>query len=135
MTEATAAPTDREMRQFGAILAVAVLVIFCMLPWYYGRVIPWWPVGVAAILMLFAATWPQALAPLYRGWMRVGHVLGWINTRVLLGAVFFLLIVPLGMVLRMLGKRGMARGPDPGAASYRIPTTDKDPVKDLTRPF
>ena len=136
MTEPAPPLTDRELRMFGAILAVAFVVVFCvLLPWLYDRQIPWWPVGVAAALLLFAATWPQSLAPVHRGWMRVGHVLGWINTRLLLGAVFFLLVVPMGALLRLFGRHGIARGRDPDAASYRVPVSEKDPAKDLTRPF
>lgn len=136
MTEPTPPLTDRQLRWFGAILALAFIVVFCLLlPWRYSREIPWWPVGIAAILVPLAAAWPQALAPLHRGWMRVGNVLGWINTRLLLGAVFFLLVVPLGALMRLLGRHGIARGRDASAASYRVPVTLKDPAKDLTRPF
>lgn len=136
MTEPAPPLTDRELRWFGAILAIAFVAMFCLLlPWVYARAIPWWPLGMAMILLLFAATWPQALAPVHRGWMRVGYVLGWINTRLLLGAVFFLLVVPLGALLRLLGRHGIALGRDVGATSYRVPATDKDPAKDLTRPF
>lgn len=136
MTEPAPPLSDRELRWFGAILAAAFVAIFCLLlPWLYSRPIPWWPLGIAGILVLLAATWPQSLAPVHRGWMRVGNVLGWINTRLLLGAVFFLLVVPLGALLRMLGRHGIARGHDASAASYRVPVTAKDPAKDLTRPF
>ncbi|GHC00855.1 SxtJ family membrane protein [Thermomonas carbonis] len=136
MTEHTPQLTDRELRWFGAILAVALVVVFCLLlPLLYSREIPWWPVGIAALLVLLAATWPRSLAPMHRGWMRVGNVLGWINTRLLLGAVFFLLVVPLGALMRLLGRHGIARGRDASAASYRVPVTSKDPAKDLTRPF
>ena len=136
MTETAPPPSERDLRIFGVVLAVATAVVFCLLlPWLYARPIPWWPLVVAGTLLLFAAVWPSALAPVHRGWMRVGHVLGWINTRILLGAVFFVLIVPLGALLRLLGRHGIAGGRDEGAASYRIPTSDQDPAKDLTRPF
>jgi hypothetical protein len=49
-------------------------------------------------------TLKPALLPLYRTWIKFGDTLGWINSRIILGAVFYLLIMPMGLVLRLLGK-------------------------------
>jgi hypothetical protein len=43
----------------------------------------------------------RALRLLYRGWLLIGTVLGWINTRILLFLVFFLLLTPLAFVRRL----------------------------------
>jgi hypothetical protein len=52
--------------------------------------------------------------------MRLGEVLGWINTRVILGAIFFLLFTPLGLYMRLRGKDPMRRTLAPEAESYRV---------------
>ena len=125
----------RELRRFGLVLAAALVVVFALLlPWLFGRVWPRWPWAVAIVLIALALVHPRALAPLHRGWMKVGHVLGAINSRIVLGALFFLIIVPLGFVLRVLGKNPM-RSADPQASSYRIETARRNDGKDMERPF
>lgn len=47
--------------------------------------------------------WPRALGPLYEAWKKLGHVLGWINARIILSAVFFVFVTPTGIIMRLLG--------------------------------
>ncbi len=60
-----------------------------------------WLVPILLILLLLAAVAPSLLHPVYRGWMRVGEVLGWINTRIILTLVFFLVVTPIGLLMRL----------------------------------
>jgi hypothetical protein len=55
--------------------------------------------------MALAIAWPRSLTQVYRLWMMVGEVLGWINTRLILGALFYL--TPLGVYMRLRGKDPM----------------------------
>ena len=75
---------------------------------------------VSALLVLPALVWPGFLSPVYRVWMAIGYVLGWINTRIILGVVFFLLFTPMGLIMRLLGKDPMCRRFDPQLGSYRV---------------
>lgn len=93
----------KQERQFGFLFTfVFALVAF----W------PLWPVPVpnfywltgAGIWLVTALVYPRALAPLYKGWMALGHVLGWINARIILGFVFFVVVMPIGLVMRLFGK-------------------------------
>ncbi|MFO1316111.1 MAG: SxtJ family membrane protein [Burkholderiales bacterium] len=128
--------TPRELRKFGAVLAVAFPAVFCLLlPWLFARPVPWWPLAVSAVLLALAAVAPAALAPVERAWLRVGHVLGWVNTRILLAVLFFVLVLPLGLLLRLLRKLPIARRFDPDAASYRVPSTRDDDPKSMEKPF
>jgi hypothetical protein len=63
---------------------------------------------------------PASLAPIYRGWLAFGHVMGWINTRIILGIMFYLLFLPVGLLMRLLGKDPMARSMDKTKVSYRV---------------
>ena len=49
-----------------------------------------------------------------------GEVLGWINTRIILGVLFYLLFTPLGLCMRLRGKDPMRRTLSPEAESYRV---------------
>jgi hypothetical protein len=72
-------------------------------------------------LLVPALLAPRTLVPVYRIWMTVGEALGWINTRILLGVVFYGLITPMGLIRRLRREDPMRRRHDPGAQSYRVP--------------
>jgi hypothetical protein len=137
LTDATTAagPSPRELRKFGAVLAVALVAVFVLLlPWLFDRGRPTWPWWAAGALLAPALLYPRALAPLHRTWMAVGHVLGIVNSKIVLGALFFLVIVPLGALLRLAGRSPIARS-DKGAASYRVAPDRGDDPKAMERPF
>jgi hypothetical protein len=72
------------------------------------------------MLLVLALAWPRSLTHVYRLWMTVGEVLGWINTRLILGVIFYLLFTPLGVCMRLRGKDPMRRTLSPEAESYRV---------------
>ena len=80
----------------------------------------WWAVVVAACLFIPAAVFPTSLAYPYKGWMWIGHVLGWINTRLILGFIFYFIVTPTGIFRRWLGKDPMGRKLRADLDSYRI---------------
>jgi hypothetical protein len=51
--------------------------------------------------------------------MAVGRVLGWINSRIILSIFFYMILTPVGILFRLLGKDPMRRRYDPAAGSYR----------------
>lgn len=70
--------------------------------------------------MVLGGLVPRSLKQVHTGWMKLGHVLGAINTRILLGLVYYLLITPMGLVMRLLGKDIMHRAVDHEATTYRV---------------
>lgn len=110
------------LRKFGLTTAAIVVVLFgLVLPWLRDQPFPWWPWVLATILSLCALAAPRTLRFVYRPWMKVGVVLGWINTRIILGAVFWLLILPLGLLLRLMHEKKVAKvteGFNPTAKTY-----------------
>ncbi|MGH7263833.1 MAG: SxtJ family membrane protein [Candidatus Rokuibacteriota bacterium] len=79
-----------------------------------------WALIVAVGLILPALTTPRSLAPVYRVWMKGADALGWVNTRLLLGLVFYGLVTPMGIVMRVWGRDPMGRRFERGAESYRV---------------
>jgi hypothetical protein len=65
-------------------------------------------ISIAALLLLLAAVTPSLLRPVYRGWMRIGEALGWLNTRIILTLVFFLVVTPIGLLMRLFGRSPIA---------------------------
>ncbi len=66
--------------------------------------------GALAILLAgLALVAPSLLGPVHRLWMQVAHAMGWFNTRVLLGVVYFVVMTPTGIVMRLLGRDPLDR--------------------------
>jgi hypothetical protein len=120
-------PTPQALRSFGVTLGVLFLVFGAGVPLLVSRSFPWWPWVVAALLWAMALMVPRSLGPVFRGWMKLGGVLGWVNTRVLLGLFYFLAITPVALVLKVLGKDAMRRRMDPSATTYRVPSVPRPP--------
>jgi hypothetical protein len=76
---------------------------------------------------------PASLGPVYRVWMRFADVLGWINTRIILGLVFFAVFFPIGLIMRLFNDP-MRRKMDQAIDTYRITSTPPKP-ENMERPF
>ena len=59
---------------------------------------------------------------MYVGWMDASWPMGWVFSHVLLGVTYYLVITPIGLILRLLGKDPMRRRFDREAKTYWIPT-------------
>lgn len=130
-----AIPDGKGLRHFGLITSAITVVLFgLLLPWIIGHGFPLWPWVVGGILTIWAVILPKTLRPVYRAWMAVGHVLGWINTRIILGIVFYIVILPAGGIMRVFRKDPMARGFDAQASTYRVSSSNQS-KNHLERPF
>ena len=126
---------NRNLRQFGLGLAVLIALFFyLLLPWWFGYARHYWPLPLAAIIALLALLRPVAIYPLFCGWMWVARPLAWFNTRLILGAVFFLLLLPLGAWLFWRGRLHFKSGFDTAASSYKVRRSGFDP-KQMEHPF
>ena len=73
---------------------------------------------VAFLLLLFAVIAPKILSPFRIAWDKLGHVLGTINTYLILSIVFFLMITPLGWLLKLFGKKRFPLKASQNVAAY-----------------
>ncbi|HEY3056856.1 MAG TPA: SxtJ family membrane protein [Thermoanaerobaculia bacterium] len=99
----TAAPARKQLITFGVTIAAALAVIAGVRAWRNGMD----EVAISAFIVagLFAASAviaPDSLASVYRWWMRIAEALGWINTRILLIVIFYLVVTPVGLIMRMV---------------------------------
>jgi len=125
----------RELRQFGLGLSLLVVIVFwVLLPWLGDRPRPYWPLVSGGVVAALALAWPVAILPVYRLLLPVARLVGLVNTWLLLGAVFFGILLPVGWVLRRLGRLQYLTRFDPGTDSYRIEVS-RDHVVRLEEPF
>lgn len=114
-------PGTSELKKFGFVSGIIVVVLFgLLLPWLFNYQWPLWPWVISGALWLWALVSPGSLFVVYKYWMKFGHVAGWINTRIILGIMFFLLFCPAGAMMRVFAKDPMRRNLDSDTKSYRI---------------
>jgi hypothetical protein len=134
-TTANTHPDKQELRKFGLIFAGMFILFFALLlPWIWDKPSPMWAWIVAAVFIAAALLVPMALGPVYRLWMKMGHVLGWINTRIILGLVFFVIFAPVALLLKLLGKDALKQQLDASATSYRI-ASEQPPRDRMEKPY
>jgi len=126
--------TNKQLRSFGFTVG-GIFALIALWPLIIRAEDPrWWSVVVAGCLVIPAVVFPRSLVWVHKGWMAAGHVLGWINTRIILGAVFYLIVTPIGVFRRWLGKDPMGRQLRPDLDSYRVIRKPR-PASHLTRQY
>ena len=114
----TNASTTWQAQKSTAVVS-AVLALIGAVRWYrgHGGTLVW--AAVAAALLLCALI-PPAARRFYRYWMAFAAALGAVNSRILLSAFFFIVLTPVGFILRMLGKDPLdRRGPSKNSYWHR----------------
>ena len=105
-----------------------------LIPWLFSLNYVKWPWILGGVLILWALLAPTTLKPVYVGWMKFGNVMNWINTRIILGILFYGIFLPIGVVMRLFGNDPMYRKLDSGLSSYRV-TSDNDDKNNVERPY
>ena len=130
--------TKSDLKKFGFIMGGMFALIFGLLfPWISDKTLetwPIWPFIVMGVFWAIAIIAPQILRPVNELWIKIGNVLGFINSRIILAVMFFLLIFPIGLLLKVFGKDSMDRKLDKEAKTYRKITKLRN-KKHLEKPF
>jgi Saxitoxin biosynthesis operon protein SxtJ len=119
-------------RAFGLTLAAVFAVIGVVRLVLSHSYAGWW-LGAAAVMLAFALAWPAALAPLNRLWLRLGLVLYKVVNPLVMGLVFFTTVMPIGLLMRALGKDPLRLRRDPAAGSYWITREPPGPEPDTMK--
>ena len=120
-------------RAFGLVFA-AVFAIVGAWPMLAGGGPRPWALAVAAGFAALALLAPRALAPLNRVWTRFGLLLATVTNPLVMGLLFFLVVTPMGLVMRALGKDPLRRRFEREAASYWIERRPPGPAP-MSRQF
>ena len=132
-------PSRKTLRQFGVIAFVGFGILAALA--YYEKLVFSFGLGearipvvatfaaIGAIALLFSLVAPAANRFLYVGLTLLAFPIGFVLSYVIMGTLFFLIIAPIAILFRLLGKDFMHRGYDPSAPSYWVPARparDKD---------
>jgi len=98
-------PNTTALKSFGLLMTWAFpLFIGIIAPWLIDLPPQWWTLWVSVFFISLALVTPKLLYWPHKIWMFVAGIIGFINTRLLLGATFYLLIFPIGLVLKLTNK-------------------------------
>ncbi|MDJ0731368.1 MAG: SxtJ family membrane protein [Crocosphaera sp.] len=115
----------------GAIIALLFGLALPLLWGYNLPLTPWIIGGTLAIVALFI---PQSLAPIYQGWMRVAQVLAWVNSRVILGLIFFIIVTPMALIMKIIKRDPLKRKFEFRLETYRVSSQIKNKVS-MEKPY
>lgn len=110
--------TDKKsLKKFAITMFVALLILGTILllkqkPVYI------WLYGISSLFLVLGVVVPGALRQVYIIWMKLAFVLGWINTRLLLILMFYLVFTPIGLVMKLFGKDSLDRKIEKNKQTY-----------------
>ena len=127
--------TGSSDRSFGLTFA-AVGAIVALWPWLDGAQPRWWLLASAAALVAISLFAAPILRPFNRIWMRFGLLLHRIVNPIVLAIVFYGVLTPLGLMLRVGGKDPLRLRFDKAATSYwRLRQPPGPAPKTMSRQF
>jgi ABC-type uncharacterized transport system permease subunit len=114
-------PTPRELKAFGVLFAVFFSLLGALFWWQAGwqtaALVVW---KSAAFILVAYVLVPAVRKPIYLVWSYALYPIGYLITLVLMGVVYYLVITPTGLLMRLFGRDPLSRKFLPGAASYWI---------------
>ena len=132
-------PSRNDLRWFGVVVAAFFGLLGGVFWWAGASLAPLalWGVGIGLAALYYAI--PPLRLPLYLGWMRLVRPIGWTVTHLLLALIFYGLVTPLGVSMRLFGRdplrirRKNRRKPSPDSQEPDSYWTPHDPGGDTPR--
>lgn len=94
--------SQKQLREFGILIGFGFPIILgWIIPAISGHDFRTWTLFIAAPALFLAIFKPKLLNFTYKFWMKLGLVLGWINSRLILGLVFFMVVFPTSLILML----------------------------------
>ena len=116
-------PSSTELRWFGLLSAAFFVVLGGVLSWWSGwsaaPVVVLGSVGVAFAGVFYGVR--SLRRPLYLAWMHAVYPIGWVVSHLTLTVVYFIVLWPIGLVMRMMGRDPLHLPFDRGAKTYWVP--------------
>lgn len=123
-----------EQRRFGLALGTGLTVLGSILLWR-GKSAGPWVLGAAAAVLLLAILWPRGLGPLERVFARLARVVTATLTYLVLTMTFFLVITPIGLVMRLLRRDPLALKRAPDRCSFWVEVEPDGPTTRPEKPY
>jgi len=119
-------------KSFGIVFSIVFLIV-ALYPLANSEDLRIWALIVSAIFLLLAFVAPNVLSLPNKLWFKFGILLGSIIAPIVMALVYFLTVLPMGLVMRLLGKDLLRQKIDKNAKSYWIDRTE--PVGSMKNQF
>jgi hypothetical protein len=126
--------TASEGRRFAFPVGIAFGLLAGLLVWRGLPTGAWAVASLSGILLLAGALAPTRLGPIQRGWMALALAMSRVTTPIFMGIVYFLVLTPTALVLRLVGYDPLRRDPDSDTFWVDRPE-ETGPRSDLSRQF
>jgi hypothetical protein len=115
-------PPAEQLRSFGMLLAIFVALFGALVWWRTGRLETGTTIWIAGAL-LTAIYWlvPAIRRPIFVGWMYAAFPIGWTVSHLLMAAIYYGVITPIGWIMRVTGRDPLFRSFDRSAQTYWVP--------------
>ena len=125
--------SKKQLREFGLLIGFGFPILLgWLIPALTGHGFREWTLWVGFIGLIVGLTSPRLLYYPYKFWIKLGVLLGWINSHIILGLVFILVLQPIAYIMRLTGYDPLRRRRK-GEKTYR--ENRQDHQTDLTRIF
>ena len=122
-------PSLKDLRKFGLTFLVILGLLAGLLFWRGSAATPWF-LALALIFGAWGLFWPGGLKPVYRAWMTFAIILGAVMARVLLTILYYLVVTPIGLIMRLFGKDILdTKMKDRDSYWHKRPDEPYDPVR------
>ena len=96
--------SKKQLREFGLLIGFGFpLFIGWLIPAVKGHGFREWTLWVGFLGLIIGLTTPGLLYYPFKFWMKLGVTLGWINSGIILGLVFIIVLLPISVVMRLIG--------------------------------
>ena len=94
----------KTLREFGYLISFGFpFFIGFLIPFLTGHSIQIWTLFISIPTLFIGIIYPNGLRIFYKSWMFLGFILGWINSRIILGLIFFIVLCPTAFFLKLFG--------------------------------
>ena len=125
--------TKKQLKEFGFLIGITFpILIGFILPKLGGHPFRYWTLVIGIPFLITSLTKPILLFYPYKVWMKLGHALGWINSRIILGLIYLIVLQPIALIMKIFGYDPLMKNKS-SEISYRLKKVSKE--VDLKRIF
>lgn len=94
----------KELREFGFLISICLPLFFgFLIPLFFGHNVRIWISIITLPILFITLFFPQKLLRFYQYWMLIGRILGWINSKLILGLIFIIALQPIAFIMKFFG--------------------------------
>ena len=112
--------SSKKLREFGLLVGILFpLIVGFFIPLLIGHSFRNWTLFIGLPLLILGIFKPQVLKYPYKFWIKIGDSLGFINSNIILGAIFLLILFPISLIMKISGYDPL-RNKKSKSKTYRI---------------